>query len=137
MYLIDNHLGESLPNILRDESTSPATSKIEFFVTTVNGKTSLTNVTRRSIIDAAGIKVKKNNKSDNCKIMSTTTNFLAGGGGNIAGAIFLGVGVMEVILRSSIFWVWAIGCNFMGVNFLKWGNFPRGFFSRGIFLETN
>ena len=40
-----------------DGSRTPATSKIEFFVTLVNGWTSFSDVTQSSILDAAGVLV--------------------------------------------------------------------------------
>lgn len=61
-------------------------TKMNFFLTLANGKKSLDNVTRRSIIDTAEvldtplrpltIKSLKMNKRNNCKIMSTTENLV-------------------------------------------------------------
>ena len=39
---------------LRDEYTTLGTSKMEFFVISVNSKKPLTNITKRSAIDVAG-----------------------------------------------------------------------------------
>ena len=55
MRLTDKHLGKSSLNKLRDKSTTTAASKMEFFVTLVNVKTLLTNVTRRFIIDVTRV----------------------------------------------------------------------------------
>ena len=40
---------------LRDVSKTPATSKMKFFVTLVNGFQPLTNVTKNSMLDLAGV----------------------------------------------------------------------------------
>ena len=133
MRLTDKHLGKSSLNKLRDKSTTTAASKMEFFVTLVNVKTLLTNVTRRFIIDVTrvldtplklvNIKSLKKYISYNRKMMSTTKDankpisqvrFPGGehilgenspGGG---GVIFLGANSQGEIFR---------GTNFLEANF--------------------
>ena len=69
--------GRFSPNKLRGKSTTPAASEMEFFVTLVKP---LTTVTRRSIVDIAGVLdmplklvTIKTLKISYYKIMSTAT----------------------------------------------------------------
>ena len=55
MCLNVKHLGKNSPNKLKGESKTRRASKIEFFVTLVNNKKPLTNVTRRFITDVAKV----------------------------------------------------------------------------------
>ena len=150
MRLTDKHLGKSSLNKLRDKSTTTAASKMEFFVTLVNVKTLLTNVTRRFIIDVTrvldtplklvNIKSLKKYIRYNRKMMSTTKDASK----PISQVRFSGG---KVSWRGAYFWgkfSGRSGGNFPGGRFSR-RNFPRnkflggkfpGFFSLRRFWQT-